>query len=50
MTIWLVEFLGQKASRVGLSAPVELILCRALGAPALLVFQLRLFFERRSLR
>jgi len=40
----------QKAMRVGLRAPIELILCWALGAPALLVFQLRLLWKRRTLR
>lgn len=40
----------QKAWRAGLRAPVELVLCWALGAPAILVFQMRLLWERRSLR
>jgi hypothetical protein len=40
----------QKAHRSGLRAPVELFMCWLVGAPALLVFQIRLLIVRRSLR
>lgn len=40
----------RKANRVGTRAPVELILCWLLGAPAAVVFVLRLLVRRRSLR
>ena len=38
----------QKAQKAKLRVPVELALCWVLGAPALLVFQVRLMIQRRS--
>lgn len=40
----------QKSIKVGLRVPVELVICWLLGAPALIVFQIRLLIFRRSLR
>lgn len=40
----------QKAHKSGLRVPVELVVCWLLGAPALLVFQVRLLVSRKGLR
>jgi hypothetical protein len=50
MNLLLGTLLYQKALRAGFRAPVELLLCWLIGAPALLPFMLRLLVRRRPIR
>jgi hypothetical protein len=49
MNLALGTFIYQKAQRSALRAPVELLLCWFVGAPALIPFAVRLLLRRKSL-
>ncbi len=50
MNLALGTLMYQKTLRAGFRAPVELLLCGLLGAPAFVPFVIRLLVRRRSLR
>jgi len=50
MNLALGSIMYQKSLRSGFRAPIELLLCWLLGAPAFVVFGVRLLLRRQSIR